>query len=488
MDESISPGVSSAFNVQGTMIPDVVLAWYVSQGFIGHQACALLAQHWLISKACSMTGDDAVTGGWKVCRDDGKGMTPEGIKLIEEIDNRYKIRETLMRAAYFRNVFGIRLCLFVFKGWTDDDYAAPFDPEKIKPDTYLGISQIDPYWAAPLITADGLTVGNRGFYVPEFWQIRGKKIHKSHFVILYGKEVADVLKPSYLYGGVPLPQRIYERVYASERTANEAPQLAQSKRLTVRYTDLAQALADQESFEEAINFGSQFQDNYGTQIAGIDERIERHETSLADLDAVIMTQFQLVAAIAEVPATKLLGTSPKGFGASGEYEIDSYHEKLRQIQKGDLERLLRRHYLAVARSEIKKPDLVLSVTWEPLKKPSMAELATINKTKADTDAVLQGAGALDGYDIRKRIASDAESGHTGLELGEEWQEQEGGMNGGEENQTFGNPAPVGGQPQGVEENNAQGDQASEPGGGGIPVQPGIGSISPGDDGRYETAG
>ena len=43
----------------------------------------------------------------------------------------------------------------------------------------------------------------------------------------------DTLKPSYNYGGIPLPQLIYERVYAAERTANEAPQLALSKRTSV---------------------------------------------------------------------------------------------------------------------------------------------------------------------------------------------------------------------------------------------------------------
>ncbi len=35
----------------------------------------------------------------------------------------------------------------------------------------------------------------------------------------------------YNYFGVSVPERIYERVYASERTANEAPQLAMTKRL-----------------------------------------------------------------------------------------------------------------------------------------------------------------------------------------------------------------------------------------------------------------
>ena len=53
------------------------------------------------------------------------------------------------------------------------------------------------------------------------------------------------MKPAYLYGGLPVPQLISERVYAAERTANEAPMLAMTKRLTVLKCDITQAVANQ---------------------------------------------------------------------------------------------------------------------------------------------------------------------------------------------------------------------------------------------------
>lgn len=479
MDESCSPGIGNAFTLSGSIIPDTVYAWYASQGFIGWQACAIISQHWLVGKACEMAGTDAVQGGWKVNRDDGEEMTPEQCKIIESLDAKYHIAKQLKEAAYFRNVFGIRLCLFIFSDFTDVDYRLPFDPDRVRPGTYKGISQIDPYWASPQLNADALKVGNRDFYVPEYWTINGKRIHKSHFVIMYGQEVPDLLKPSYIYGGKPLTQMIYERVYAAERTANEAPQLALAKRLTVRYTDLMMAMEDEATFQQAISFGSQFQDNFGTLVAGTEERIERHETSLADLDATIMTQYQLVAAIARVPATKLLGTSPKGFGASGDYEIKSYHEECRSIQRNDFTPLLDRHYQAICLSDLVKPDLKFTVAWEPLDKPSAAELAAINKQKADTDAVHQTAGAIDGYDIRKRLIEDPDSGYTGLELDDLEIEPNG-----EENPAIPGQAQMGGQPGQIQENPNQGNASSQPGGSGATVQPG--AASPGqvdDEGR-----
>ena len=46
-------------------------------------------------------------------------------------------------------------------------------------------------------------------------------------------KVSDVLLPTYRFGGYPIPQLIYERVYCAEKTANEAHMLAQSKRLLI---------------------------------------------------------------------------------------------------------------------------------------------------------------------------------------------------------------------------------------------------------------
>ena len=67
-----------------------------------------------------------------------------------------------------------------------------------------------------------------------------------------------------------------------------------------------------------------------------------------------MTQYQLVAAAAGVPATKLLGTSPKGFNATGEFEESSYGEELESIQQHDLSPLVNRHHLLLIRSHVTK--------------------------------------------------------------------------------------------------------------------------------------
>ena len=61
------------------------------------------------------------------------------------------------------------------------------------------------------------------FYEPTYWRVNGNLYHKSHLIITRYSEVADILKPTYIYGGIPLTQMLYEAVYNYERTSNEAP-------------------------------------------------------------------------------------------------------------------------------------------------------------------------------------------------------------------------------------------------------------------------
>ena len=133
-------------------------------------------------------------------------------------------------------------------------------------------------------------------------------------------------------------------MYAAERTANEAPLLALNKRTTTIHVDTDKALLNEKSFLEKILLWIKYRDNHAVKILGKEETMEQFDTSLTDFDSVIMNQYQLVAAIAKTPATKLLGTSPKGFNSTGEFESISYHEELESIEEHTMDPTLDRHY------------------------------------------------------------------------------------------------------------------------------------------------
>jgi uncharacterized protein len=404
----------------GGFIPETQFMWYCGQGFIGYQAAAIISQNWLVNKACTMPAKDACRNGYDLSVNDGTDVDPDVLDYIREQDKKFEILRNCVEFIRLGRVFGIRVAMFNVESPDPDYYTKPFNPDGVRPGSYKGISQIDPYWITPELGGDAAAnPASPDFYEPTWWRINGKRVHRTHLVIYRTDDLPDILKPAYLYGGIPVPQKIAERVFAAERTANEAPMLAMTKRLTVLKCDITQAVANPEAFNARMTLWTEIMNNFGVKIIGEGDEVQQFDTSLADLDAAIMTQYQLVSAAAEVPATKLLGTSPKGFNATGEYEEASYHEMLASLQQHDLSPLVNRHHLLLIRSHVapkfKTQPFNTEVAWNELDEQTAAEQAETELKKAQAAGAYVDMGAVDGYDVRQKLIADKFSGFNGIE-------------------------------------------------------------------------
>lgn len=427
MDDSSNGIPSFKFFDEGTNnVSDGIIFWYSSQAFIGAQLCGIIAQNWLVNKACSMPGDDAIRKGFNIVCTDGSEIDPNAVKIIKSYDRAYKLSSHLREFIRKGRIFGIRILMFKVESTDKKYYEKKFNIDGIAPSSYKGMVQIDPYWCAPVLDqASAAQPDSMHFYEPTWWIINGKKVHRSHLIIFRHAEPVDILKPQYIYGGVPLTQQIMERIYAAERVANEAPMLATSKRSTVWKTDMEAVMQNSNAAIARLQEWAQTRDNYGVKLGDKEaDEFQQFDTSLADFDNLIMTQYQLVAAIAGVPATKLIGTVPKGFNATGEYDESSYHESLESLQEHDLTPVIERHHQLVIKSFVEpqlkiKMDLETSVNWLPLDSPTAQELAQTNLAKAQSDQILIDVGAISSSDIRQRVATDKSSGYNEIGIMED---------------------------------------------------------------------
>jgi hypothetical protein len=427
MDGMESPdGIDGFYSIAGgAPVPAVQISWYSAQGFIGYQLCGILMQHWFIDKACAMPARDAVRNGWDITRHDGELMTPELQDEFRKYEESFHVKAACVEAVRKMRGFGIRVILFEVNSPDPDYYVKPFNPDGVTPGSYKGISQVDPYWVTPELNFDAAAnPASRFFYEPTYWRINGLRYHRSHLVVIKTCEVPDILKPSYYFGGIPLPQRLYERVYAAERTANEAPQLAMTKRTTViEGVDMAAAASNPEGLKARLLQWAFYRDNYGVRISGATEKVNQMDTTLTDLDTVIMTQYQICCAIAGVPSTKMMGLQVKGgIGNTGGYEESSYHEELESIQEHDDKPIIERHTLLVMRSYICPKFNIApfrtNVAFAELDTETAKEHAERTNLEAERDYKWAMSGAIDGLDIRNRLISDKDSGYNGIEEAE----------------------------------------------------------------------
>ncbi len=399
-------------------INPVVFAHYVATGqFIGYPAMAVIAQNWLVRKGCEAKPRDAVRKWFDIAIDGGE-LSGEQIKRIEKADRRYKLRNNLIKGLTFNNIFGIRHIMFKHRD-PDFDYSKPFNPDEFRGGNYAGMSQIDPMQTTPELRNDDLTDPSSLTYMePTWWLIGGKKVHKSHLVVLRGDMVPNLLKPTYRYGGVSVVQKVYERVYAAERTANEAPQLTMTKRLTWRKADLDKVAAKPAIFARAMQKLTEFRNNYGVQLIGKDEEIGQLDTTLTDLHQVIMGQYQLVCSILDVPGSRLLGTGHTGF-STGESDVEYYIEELEEVQANDMTDIVDAHYRRLIPSMSAdiglQPGTSIYPKWRPLRVMSDAEIADVNLKNRQADQLAYTMQAVSNEEIRERIRADQNSGYENLE-------------------------------------------------------------------------
>lgn len=416
-------GIETGFQFFQNTTSPLLLSWYAQQSFIGYQLAEIMAQHWLIEKACTMPALDASRNGYTVTVNDGQtDVKAQVLDAIKQADKKFRINYHLVEAVHKNRIFGVRIIMFKieYPGQDPKYYEKPFNIDGVKPGSYKGIVQVDPYWITPeLDMAAAADPASMFFYEPTWWQINGRRVHRTHLVILRNGEVGDILKPTYFYGGISVPQKMYERVYAAERTANEAPLLALSKRTAVISTDTSAAILKPGKLIQRMKQAQALRNNYATTIIDAErEKYEQFDTSLNDVDAVIWTQYQICSSIADMPSTKLLGTTLKGFNATGEFEENSYHETLKSIQTHFMTPLLDRHHLLLIYSEIvpkfKVAPFDITHVWKPLDSTTAKGKAENNKLKMETDVGLVSSGILRPEEPRKRLATDPDSEYNGL--------------------------------------------------------------------------
>lgn len=408
--------LQSAYNITNP-INDIIYTFFATQGFIGFQACAILTQNWLINKACLQPTKDAIRPDYELSyvRTDEEELDKDFLTKIIDLSNDRKgfnIKEVCRTFAEKKRQFGQVLAYPVVE---DADYSIPFNIDSIKPNSYKGITVIDPIWYEPILDEEAISdPTSLRYFQPTYFRLPdGKKIHSSWCIFGKNGEVPDVLKPTYRWGGYPIPQLVYKRAYAAEKVANEAPMLAQSKRLLVADINVQGYLANPSKEQEKLKALSMFRDNWGVMTKRPGDSVQQIDTSLTDLDEVIMTQYQLTAAAAGIPATKLLETQPKGFNSTGEYEDDQYKLTLVSIQEDDFVPILDLHYklLSVSKYGIKRD---YTINFVEIDTPTEKERAEINSMKAQTTATYLQSGIITEEEARANLIKDPDSGFNDI--------------------------------------------------------------------------
>ncbi|HEN3634146.1 TPA: DUF1073 domain-containing protein [Yersinia enterocolitica] len=304
--------------------------------------------------------------------------------------------------------------------------------KKITKDSLVGLQVIEPIWTYPgVYNADNPL--SEDFYKPTSWYVMGKEVHSSRLLSFISRDVPDVLKAAYNFGGLSLSQIAEPYVNNWLRTRDSISDMIHSFSITAIKTNMQNTLSGvyDPGFFERLDLLNQCRDNRGVLALnagngqdGSGEDLIQVNTPLSGLDALQAQAQEQQAAVSKTPLVKLLGITPSGLNASSDGEIRVFYDGIKSEQECIFRDPLKVIFDIIQLSEFGDIDPEITFEFVSLYEMSDKEKAEIRKIDADTDAVLIAASSISNNESRERLAADPDSPYQSLEITDELAEEE----------------------------------------------------------------
>ena len=412
---------ADSFSFANSLYDTQVSEAFSNLGFIGYPILAQLSTQSEYRNMCERPGDEC-TRKWIKFKSKSNTDKTERIKTIEAAMVRMGIRDLFRDADNWDNQFGRAQLFIQLKDETPEELTTPIflDPRKITRGSLLGFTLIDPMTTYPF-AYNATDPKDRNYYRPTSWYVMAQKVHASRLLTFVSRPLPPMLRPAYNFGGVPLAQMAMPAVNNWLVTRDNVNKVIQNFRTTALGTEMGDALAGG-SGRKAIARAKSFvvgRDNQGLFLYDKNkEELKEINTTLASLDKLQAQAQEHMAAPSNMPLVVLLGITPTGLNASSEGEIAVWYDYIANRQ----EKLHRPHLEVVQKliqlSELGDIDEDIDFDFVTLHQLSDEAKARIRKSTSDSDAQYVAVGAVEPLEVRKKLASDPDSGYSNLNLNE----------------------------------------------------------------------
>lgn len=366
------------------------------------------------------------------------------LKKIEAEFDRLKVQDAFRTFSEQDGFFG-RAHLYLDTGATDDraelkqsigggnDDVSASKINSQKP--LLAIRNVEAVWVYPA-NYDSVDPLKPAWFKPETWFVQGKEVHCSRLLTGVAREVPDVLKPQYAFGGLSLSQMVKPYVDFWLKTRGSVNALISAFSQMILETDLGVTLeGGGDGLEARADLFNNWRDNANLMMLQKDtEKLSNVVTPLGTLDALQAQSQEHMASVSRIPLVKLLGIQPAGLNASSEGELITFEDMIRAYQKKFFGDALNRVLWFVQLSLFDEIDPTITVEFNPLRQMTEKERGEIDKQESETDKNYIDAGVLDPLEVRRSLAAKENSRYHDIDVEdvpEPPQEETGGGEGGE---------------------------------------------------------
>ena len=346
--------------------------------------------NWVCRKTVDAPVQDMLRQGWTWQADEAD------VEKIVALEKAMGVAKKIAWAKRMANLYGGAAILI------GDGSENPENPLELDRITRNGLQYLTVFTRYE-ITSGNITYDmlNPDYGLPENYLLSGEgqtvTVHPSRIVRFTGREPALVGMPLHDTWGDSVLAGVLREIGAyAVGVASTSRMLEES---TVNYYRMKGFLekvstdGGTEIIHKALNLLQQSKSAINAVVVDAEDgSMDQFTADFAGLPEVVRMLLQVVAGAADIPLTRLLGTSPTGMNATGESDIRNYYDRLKAEQENEIAPGLNRIGEAVIRSALGTMPDGCTLEFNPLWQLSEKEQADVDSTNASTLSTLGSSG------------------------------------------------------------------------------------------------
>ena len=339
---------------------------------------------------------------WEMTREWRKfycgSLSPTEIRKIEDYEFKINIQDNFKKALTWASLYGG--CGLVIHVNGHGNMSEPLYPEKIKAGQLERLSVVD-RWSLIEIKSVDYNPLSPNYRVAEHYHIAEDEnkvpIHRSRIIFFRGREMPIRITRQLRGWGESDVQRWYSAIVNSETLVSAIVEAVHQSNIDVMSVEgLAELLSSEDGDKiayERFEVQNLCRSLLNMTVIDAEDKFTRHPFQFAGLSQLHDSMLETLAAVTDIPVTKLLGYSAKGLNATGEGDRINFYDSIKSEQNNKL-----RHRLAVideilVRSAIGYMPDNLTFDFNPLERQSSTDKAKTNNDIADCLLKLKSLGA-----------------------------------------------------------------------------------------------
>jgi len=384
--------------------------------FPGYPYLAQLAQRSEFRQPVETTAKE-MTRKWIAFKTKGLGDKSKKIADIEKAFEEFKVQALFRKVTELDGFYGMGQIFIKIRD--QDEHTDPLliDENTVEKGALEGFVVIEPMWVTPLVwNSTDPTLPT--FYKPEKWMVLGRETDQTRLINFISREVPDIIKPAYNFGGISLSQLIEPYVTRWLKTVDSVNRLVNNFSIVNLGTDMAAVLegeADSDVLKRAKLF-TKTRDNQGLFLTDKEtEALNIFNATLSGLSELQAQAQEHMAAPTHLPLVVLTGITPAGLNASSDSEIEVFHDWINSMQEHLYTQPLTKILKLVQLHLFGTVDDEIIFDYVPLKQLTGEALSRVKKTQGEMAVAYIDAGVVSAEEVRKQVATDPESGFSNLD-------------------------------------------------------------------------